>query len=77
MGTFYRISRQEDGLVDIWLTPGKVRPDYQASGRMEFTVHTLAVRGIDPEDPQWGGDLEGHVREHYESWVEMAEEVEI
>ena len=59
------------------MTPGWADPLFESSGRVEIRIHTLAVRGIDPKDPQWGGDLEGHVREHYESWLEMAEEIEI
>lgn len=43
---------------------------------MDFRIRTLVARGIDPRDPQWGGNLEAHVREHYAAWLEMAEEVE-
>ena len=74
---FYAIDKRTDGLVDVWLTPGKAVPFFENSGHMEITVKTMAVRGIDPEDPQWGGDLEGHIREHYYDWLASAEEVEI
>lgn len=74
---FYRFETRGDGLVDIWLTPGEPRPYWKLDGRMDFGIRVLVVRGIDPKDPQWGGDLEAHVREHFSEWLGMAEEVEI
>ena len=75
---FYRIIPAHDGLVDIWLTPGKAIPCMDdLTGRMDFNIRLLAVRGINPEDPQWGGDLEGHIRAHYYDWLKSAEEIEI
>ena len=74
---FYSIEKRADGLVDIWLTPGKTVPFFLSSGRVEISVFAWAVRGIDPNDPQWGGDLEGHIRENYYSWLSMAEEIEV
>lgn len=75
---FYRIVQTHDGLVDIWLTPGTPVPIMDdLTGRMDFLFRVLAVRGVDPDDPQWGGDLEGHIREHYYAWLASAEEIEI
>lgn len=73
---FYRFEPRSDGLVDILLTPGEPVPFWKLDGRMDFRIRTLVARGIDPRDPQWGGNLEAHVREHYAAWLEMAEEVE-
>lgn len=70
---FYTISERSDGLVDVWLEPGKAVARYELNGRMEFDVRTLAVCGVDPKDPQWGGDLEDHIRRHYAAWVASAE----
>lgn len=75
---FYQIIPTHDGLVDIWLTPGQAFPAaVNLAGRMDFCIRLLAVRGIHPEDPRWGGDLEGHIRKHYYEWLESAEEMEI
>lgn len=75
---FYRIIPARDGLVDIWLTPGTAVPILDdLTGRTDYGFRLLAVRGIDPEDPGWGGDLEEHIRRNYEAWIESAEEVEI
>ena len=73
---FYRIVQNEDGTVDVWLTPGVAVPVLR-SERMDYHIRLLAVRGIDPDDPQWGGDLEGHIRRNYDKWILSAEEVEI
>jgi len=78
MGTFYRISRREDGLVDIWLTPGKPVMFYnKGTGQYDYNIRVLAVRGINPKDPQWDGDLEEHIRRNYYAWIRSAEEIEI
>lgn len=75
---FYRIIRTHNGLVDVLLTPGKAVPmTDDLTGRMDFNIRVLAVQGVNPEDPQWGGDLEAHIREHYYDWLQSAEEVEI
>ena len=75
---FYRISPRRDGLVDVYLTPGEAVPAYDdLIGRYDYNIRLLAVVGVDPEDPTWRGDLEGHIREHYSWWVASAEEVEI
>ena len=74
---FYRIAQRGDGLVDVWLTPGEAEPFWKMDGRMDFRFRLLAVRGVDPADPQWGGDLEGHIRQYYAAWLESAEMIEI
>lgn len=71
---FYRIVEREDGLVDVLLTPGEAVPAYDdLTGRMDYDIRVLSVRGIDPDDPQWGGSLEEHIRMHYGDWLESAE----
>ena len=75
---FYRIVPSDCGLVDVWLTPGEVVPMFDnLTGRMDYGIKLLTVRGIDPDDPQWGDDLEEHIRRHYAGWLASAEEVEI
>ena len=75
---FYRIVQRGDGLVDVWLTPGEAVPVFDdLSGRYDYNIRVLAIQGIDPKDPAWRGDLEGHIREHYSWWIASAEEVEI
>ena len=75
---FYRIASSCDGLVDVYLTPGEPVPMYDdLTGRMDFNIRLLAVGGIDPNDPQWEGDLEEHIRRHYAAWLESAKEIEI
>ena len=73
---FYKIVPRGDGLVDVLLTPGEPVPFLGLDGRVHIRIRRMVVRGIDPRDPQWGGDLETHVREHYAAWLEAAEEVE-
>ena len=76
--TFYRIMPSDNGLVDVYLTPGEVVPMYDnLSGRMDYGIRLLAVCGIDPEDEQWGGSLEEHIRRHYSAWLASAKVVEI
>lgn len=75
---FYRIVQARDGLVDIWLTPGTAIPLVDdLTGRIDYDFEILAVCGVDPEDPQWGGDLEEHIRRNYESWVKSAEVIRL
>lgn len=75
---FYQITERHDGLVDVWLTPGETVPMYdELTDRRDYGIRILGVRGIDPEDPVFQGDLEGHIREHYAAWLESAEETEI
>ena len=75
---FYRIIPNDDGTVDIWLTPGEAVPSTdEITGVTDYNIRVMAVRGINPKDPQWGGDLEGHIRKNYYKWIESAEEVEL
>ena len=76
--TYYRIYDCDDGTCDVWLTPGLAIPATDdLTGRIDYNFRVLAVRGVDPDDPQWGGDLEEHIRRHYDAWCASAEEVEI
>lgn len=75
---FYEIVERGDGLVDVVLTPGEVVPMLDdLTGRTDYGIRLMAVRGINPEDPQWDGNLEEHIRRHYAAWLESAEEIEI
>ncbi len=75
---FYRIMKRGDGLVDVWLTPGQAVPAFDnLTGRIDYNIRILMVQGVDPADPAWRGNLEGHIREHYTWWMASAEEVEI
>ena len=75
---FYRILPSRNGTVDIWLTPGEAVPMADdLTGRIDYNFRVLAVCGVDPEDPQWEGNLEEHIRRHYYDWLESAEEIEI
>ena len=75
---FYRIHKRADGLVDVWLTPGEAVPMYDdLTGRYDYNIRLLAVVGIDPKNPQWGGSLEEHIRRNYAAWIESAEVIEI
>ncbi len=75
---FYRITERPDGLVDVWLTPGEAAPIMDdLTGRVDYGIRLRVVHGIDAADPQWGGDLEGHIRKHYQAWVESSESIEI
>lgn len=75
---YYEIKERSDGLVDVWLTPGELVPIRDdLTGRTDYRIRLMAVRGINPEDPQWDGNLEEHIRRHYAAWLESAEEIEI
>lgn len=75
---FYRIIPARDGLVDIWLTPGDPVPMFDGlTGIYDYNIRVMAVRGINPDDPQWDGSLEEHIRRHYDAWIRSAEVIEI
>ena len=75
---FYRIMQTHDGLVDVWLTPGEAVPLLDdLTGRYDYNFRILAVQGVNPDDPQYGGDLEEHIRRNYFAWIQSAEEIEI
>lgn len=64
---FYRIVPQADGSADVYLFP-----DAATDGNRAFYV----VRGVNPQDALFGGDLEGHVRAFFSAWVESGEMIE-
>ncbi len=75
---FYRVVEREDGLVDVWLTPGEAVPMKDSHPEeMDYHIRLLAVRGIQRDDPQWNGNLEDHIRRHYLAWLASAEKIEI
>lgn len=75
---FYRIVPTGEGLVDVWLSPGEGVPITDSVTRVtDYNIRLLAVQGVNPCDPQWGGDLEGHIRRHYRRWLASAEVIEI
>ena len=75
---FYRIVQRDDGLADVWLTPGEAVPAFDnLTGRYDYNIRILMVPGVNPADPIFRGDLEGHIREHYSWWLASAEEVEL
>ena len=77
-GLYYRIVQARDGLVDVWLTPGVAVPMMDdLTGRIDYTFQIMAAVGIDPNDPEWDGDLETHIRRHYADWVKSAEMIEL
>jgi len=75
--SFYRLYPNGDGTVDVYLRPAEAVPYFREDDRVDFRFRTMVVRGINPDDPQWGGNLERHVREHYQAWIESSEVIEI
>ena len=70
---FYRIVPNDDGTVDVWLTPGEAAPMFdELTGQYDYNLRILAVRGVEP----WPG-LETDIRRRYQSWIESAEVIEI
>ena len=72
---FYSIVPHTDGTVDVYL-----RPDvtvYRVGDIREYDVRVIVVRGVNPNDPAYGGDLEGYVRAHYSAWMEAGEAVDL
>ena len=72
---FYRIIRREDGLYDVWLTPGKPVPMTTEGGLMDYNLRVQAVQGVD-----WPGaeyELEEDIRRRYEAWLDSSETIEI
>lgn len=70
---FYCIQENEDGTLDIYLRPVEVIPKTTPEGFTDYDITALVVRGIDPTDDAYGGDIEGHIRAHYDAWCEAAE----
>ena len=76
MTTFYRIIDNFDGTVDVWLTPGEA----VLGAGMDYSIRLRAVRGVHMDDPRWNYglyELEMHIREHYDEWLQSAEVIEI
>ncbi len=76
-GPFYRIVPARDELVEVWLSEATAVPaEDDLTGRTDYKFRIWAVTGVDPNDPQWGGNLEEHIRRHYYDWVKSAEVIE-
>lgn len=70
---FYRIIPNDDGTVDVWLTPGEPVPMFDNQTRQyDYNLRIMAVRGVEP----WPG-LETDIRRRYQSWIDSAEVIEI
>ena len=65
---FYAIVPHDYGAVDVYLFP---------QGTSGEGHGALLVRDIDPEDADYGGDLEGHIRAHYCAWCASGETITI
>lgn len=75
---FYRIVPARDGLVEVWLSEAMAVPaEDDLTGRTDYNFRIWAVTGVDPNDPQWEGNLEEHIRRHYYDWVKSAEVIEL
>ena len=72
MKRFYNIVENHDGTVDVHLRPVP-HPATTPSGSADYDISVLTVRGIDPDDPLFCGDLEGHIRANYDAWCSMGE----
>ena len=70
---FYRIIPNDDGTVDVWLTPVEPVPMFDnQTGQYDYNLRIMAVRGVEP----WPG-LETDIRRRYQSWIDSAEVIEI
>lgn len=72
---FYAIQDNGDGTVDVYLEP--VVTIYSVDEFREMDVRVRVVRGINPDDPAFGGDLEAHVRDHYSAWLASGEVIDL
>lgn len=68
---FYAIEPQDDGTVDVYLSP-VVCVYNTALGVREFDVRVRVVRGVVP----WP-ELENDIRQRYVSWCESGEEIDL
>ena len=73
---FYYVMPNEDGTVDVFLRP-EVYPMTDQNGCTDYDITIRVARNIDPSDADYCGDLEGHIRAHYEAWCEIAEAIEL
>ena len=70
---FYRIVPNDDGTVDVWLSPGEPIPMFDMlTGAVDYNIRLLAVRGVS----KWDG-MEEDIRRRYSAWCESAEIIEI
>ena len=74
MKRFYSITEHDDGTVDVYPRP-VLHPATIPNGGTDYDISVLAVRGIDPNDPRFGGDLEGHIRANYDAWCGLGETI--
>ena len=68
---FYSIIPNVDGTVDVHLRPEVTV--YDVCGVWEYDVRVIIVRGINPCDPVYCGDLESHIRAHFAAWCQIGE----
>ena len=69
---FYTIVPGREGTVDVYLNPA-IEPMTTEGGITDYDIAVRVVHGVDPLDPQFGGDLEGHIRAHYDAWRDSGE----
>ncbi len=69
---FYRIVKNDEGTVDVWLTPGKPVPIWTEDGICDYNFQILAVRGVVPFP-----GMEEDIRRRYQDWCDSAEVIEI
>ena len=69
---FYSIVPGAEGTVDVYLNPA-IEPMTTEDGITDYDIAVRVVRGANPDDPRWDGDLEGHIRANYTAWCESGE----
>jgi hypothetical protein len=69
---FYTIVPGREGTVDVYLNPA-IEPMTTEGGITDYDIAVRVVYGVDPQDPRFGGDLEGHIRAHYDAWRDSGE----
>lgn len=69
---FYSIVPSGEGTVDVYLNPA-IEPMTTEDGITDFDIAVCVVRGVNPDDSRFGGDLEGHIRAHYDAWRDSGE----
>lgn len=69
--TFYSLLAQEDGTVDVYLTPDVTTYDTN-EGVHEYDISVRIVRGVVP----WDG-MEDDIRARYDAWCDSAEVVNL
>ena len=70
MTSFYRIVRNDDGTVNIILTPPKVYPLSTEDGANDYDISIHVIRNVEPFD-----GLEEYVRYHYTALCEIGETI--